>query len=384
LPFLPQLAEAEDCEYVLGFKAIYDLIPDTVGDCIDNVAYNNANGDALQNSKNGLLVWRKADNFTAFTDGYRTWVNGPFGLQQRLNSDRFDWENDGSVATGPVGSPPPTSNASETMPVPSTSSTCALPADIVKFDKFVPDYGGAALGQGTVSNPCDEAINLAIDVFAHASPNGPVVMDGPTIWISNLAPRASRNVSVRVPGSASVTSFSWRFVRVSSSQWCLENSTTSCAWVDPELSSAYLVLADTEEGKTLVSAAAKNSVRIQRGLTPNGVLGYYSPTQKLLVIDRQLDGYSSWVRAAVLGHELQHAADFPVRAVPSKGADCYGAEDRAFKKEAEIWNRLWQGQLPRDIDTLHTELNDIVRAQNKDPEAFRIALAVQYTRQCGE
>src|SRR5262249_21138217 len=32
------------------------------------------------------------DNFTAFTDGARTWVNGPFGLQQRLNTERFDWE----------------------------------------------------------------------------------------------------------------------------------------------------------------------------------------------------------------------------------------------------------------------------------------------------
>ena len=38
------------------------------------------------------MVWRKADNFTAFTDGYRTWVNGPDGLQQRLNSQRFAWE----------------------------------------------------------------------------------------------------------------------------------------------------------------------------------------------------------------------------------------------------------------------------------------------------
>jgi hypothetical protein len=27
----------------------------------------------------GLLVWRKADNFTAFSVGYRTWVGGPSG-----------------------------------------------------------------------------------------------------------------------------------------------------------------------------------------------------------------------------------------------------------------------------------------------------------------
>ena len=40
----------------------------------------------------GLLVWRKADNHTAFTDGYRTWVDGPKGVQKRLNTQRFAWE----------------------------------------------------------------------------------------------------------------------------------------------------------------------------------------------------------------------------------------------------------------------------------------------------
>jgi len=50
------------------------------------------NGDAVQVTTNGLLAWRKADNFTAFTDGFTTWGNGPLGLQQRLNTQRFDWE----------------------------------------------------------------------------------------------------------------------------------------------------------------------------------------------------------------------------------------------------------------------------------------------------
>ncbi len=40
------------------------------------------------------LVWRKADNVTTFTDGYRTWLKGPQGIQQRLNSQRFPWEPD--------------------------------------------------------------------------------------------------------------------------------------------------------------------------------------------------------------------------------------------------------------------------------------------------
>lgn len=80
------------CTYVLGFKALHDLISDKVGACADSEVHTPANGDALQHTSGGLLVWRKLDNWTAFTDGYRTWVNGPNGLQQRLNTQRFSWE----------------------------------------------------------------------------------------------------------------------------------------------------------------------------------------------------------------------------------------------------------------------------------------------------
>ena len=39
-----------------------------------------------------MLVWRKADNWTAFTNGYWTWINGPGGLVKRLNTQRYSWE----------------------------------------------------------------------------------------------------------------------------------------------------------------------------------------------------------------------------------------------------------------------------------------------------
>lgn len=91
------------CVFVLGFQTLHDLIPAVVGGCLDNESHNPSNGDALQHTTNGLLVWRKADNFTAFTDGYRTWVNGPFGVQERLNSQRFPWEAGGQTAPTPAG-----------------------------------------------------------------------------------------------------------------------------------------------------------------------------------------------------------------------------------------------------------------------------------------
>ena len=75
-------AQAADCEYRLGFKTLRDLIGHhIVGECLENEHYN-AIGDSNQQSTGGLMAWRKADNWTAFTDGYRTWINGPNGLVQ--------------------------------------------------------------------------------------------------------------------------------------------------------------------------------------------------------------------------------------------------------------------------------------------------------------
>ncbi|MGI8915055.1 MAG: hypothetical protein ACR2JY_14935 [Chloroflexota bacterium] len=86
------MASADGCQFVLGFQTLHEIIPATVGSCLEDEQHNPANGDALQHTTGGLLVWRKADNWTAFTDGYHTWVNGPHGLEERLNTRRFAWE----------------------------------------------------------------------------------------------------------------------------------------------------------------------------------------------------------------------------------------------------------------------------------------------------
>src|SRR5213076_449044 len=85
-------APQSGCAFTLGFAALRAVIGDVGGSCAENERHNPENGDALQQTTRGLMVWRKSDNFTAFTDGARTWVNGPQGLQQRANSERFSWE----------------------------------------------------------------------------------------------------------------------------------------------------------------------------------------------------------------------------------------------------------------------------------------------------
>jgi len=84
-------------EFKLGFEALADQIPDVVGRPLEEEHYA-PNGDSLQQTNTGLMVWRKADNWTAFTNGTTTWINGPYGIQTRLNNVQFPWEADGRVA----------------------------------------------------------------------------------------------------------------------------------------------------------------------------------------------------------------------------------------------------------------------------------------------
>lgn len=121
-------AQADGCRYVVGFEAIYNQIPDVVGSCKTNEQHDSS-GNARQETANGTMEWRKADNFTAFTDGYRSWVNGPCGLGMGLNSQRFSWEANpeglpiaaSRCGTAPA-SPPPAA------PAPSAAPAASAPA----------------------------------------------------------------------------------------------------------------------------------------------------------------------------------------------------------------------------------------------------------------
>jgi hypothetical protein len=128
-----QAQSAPACQYVLGFQTLNSLDPTDTGNCADNQAYA-ANGDAQQHRTTGLMVWRKADNWTAFTNGYWTWINGPNGLAKRLNTQRFSWE------ANPDGLP--TADA----PAPGHS-----PADQAYFATMQPALSQMANGMGLIS-----------------------------------------------------------------------------------------------------------------------------------------------------------------------------------------------------------------------------------------
>lgn len=82
---------AQDCSFQLGFKALRDLIPDVVGECLENEHHDPVTGLTQQATSNGRLTWRKADNWTGFSDHWRTWVRVSAGVQQWPNDEYFPW-----------------------------------------------------------------------------------------------------------------------------------------------------------------------------------------------------------------------------------------------------------------------------------------------------
>lgn len=130
-------APASDCRFILGFASLHDAAPSAIGSCLDDQAFA-ANGDAIQHTTKGMLAWRKADNWTAFTDGYQTWLNGPDGLVKRFNDEWFEWEAYPAETDGvPVQEDPPAPHSPTEVSV----------GSLIHTDQTLDNCGPAAIAE---------------------------------------------------------------------------------------------------------------------------------------------------------------------------------------------------------------------------------------------
>src|SRR4051812_19453517 len=98
---------AAPCAFRLGFATLHDLIPEIVGGCLENEHLDRASGNTVQATTNGLMVYRPCDNWTAFTNGATTWINGPYGVQSRPNGGLLPFEGGGCTNPPPPSAPTP-------------------------------------------------------------------------------------------------------------------------------------------------------------------------------------------------------------------------------------------------------------------------------------
>jgi hypothetical protein len=386
----PSTAAAADCQFVLGFKLIRDQIPDRVGDCLENERFNVANGNAEQRTtahhgQGGLLVWRKSDNWTAFTDGHWTWFNGPRGIQRRLNTERFEWEMD------------PVTTASATCSSNPGSVIKSRDVDIVRYQLAPsPSRPETAQLDVTIRNNCDQTrlIQFAARVEVDGSRSPIAVGQNFFPGGQSFGPGEERRFLYgwcqedgscpRIEPSAQlVFRWNWR-APDSDALHCLDIGASRCLPTDPWLRSTVVELATLPEGAALLKRGADFGVTVRRGDLRAEALGSYSTRSKAIVLSRELDSVTEFERATVLAHELQHAVDHAANRLGSTPENCFQAEVRAFTKQAEIWQSLWRGVLPRALNRLQAELNRITTFVRSDPEALKDIVQRAYHSACGQ
>lgn len=348
-------------QFQLGFATLSSLIPDVVGQPLENEHFNAATNDSLQRTTTGLMVWMKSDNVAAFTDGSTTWLLGPLGLQSRPNGTQFDWEATTQSAT-----------------------TSASSNGVTMTFSRAPD--GNWVGRGTVQNLRGVTEDVEVNVVGFDPNSGVPLIDAPTAFVSRILAGGSAPISVLVPTMANAVN--WQLLVTShpsseNADFTLDVGASRPLDVDPSLAGAVNELRKVDGGDQLVRTAAESGVLVQQSPLPASVLGDFVPDERTITISSALDSYSAWVRATVLAHELQHAADAAAGFVPQTTAQCLQVETNAFQRQSTVWSDLWRNNLPADIDQLHAELNDVATTVANNPQAFAAELARRYRSECG-
>ena len=304
-------ARQAGCEFRFGFKEIRDRLSGIVGECIENERIDLASGDTVQRTTTGQLTWRVSDNVPAFTDGHRTWLIGPFGLQDRLNNERFAWE----------------------PPAPDTNTIRATqPTRNRRIDR-----------------PTTYVYETLEEPPALASGIWPCLRQNPSCarepwWAEWNDLQVPEPIQYRFLGPGFVTEY--RFAEAVGLLW---------QW---------------PEGKDLLRAAADHGVTvIASPRIPRAAFAGYAPPFQTIVFNPQFTETSTWMVASVLAHELKHAMDD--RGGVRQGTsheDCVTREQEAYKVEARfaLWLYNQQGEFPTlgDLQRLKLSNEDIALYKN--------------------
>lgn len=409
-------AAARTCQFRLGFKTLHDLIPGVVGDCLENEHYNPVNGDSLQRTTGGLLVWRKADNWTAFTDGAITWINGPGGLQLRPNDRRFCWEGDAdrsactdSALLVPVSQPMATPRQSGVATVVSVAGPEVLNVRNRAGQEFSVWHVGII---GPAENQGEWRLQATRYHMGLVSPGASVwieVQDGlrsqesPVVlghvWRAEeyLSGTSSRTVAAHLLRAGFVwvyphsvhslapeyASLQAQAVLARSGLWAETRSTAIFLPkgesfggfpINPAVRPALEALDATEIGHAILKYLNLFPVEIGVSRQPSrSAIGYFQARYYTIQLSPAIMAAPARSIAAVLVHELVHARQMVEQAVEGRKLDCYGQEEEAFKVTAAFWLSLYGpgGKQPA-THALDVELNQVLKDYLDNQLAARV------------
>lgn len=254
------------CWFSLDMRILRQEIPDVVGDCIENAHFNPDNGDTLQRTTGGLMVWRHADRSAAFTDGQRTWAKGPNGLESRANDERFEWEAPPEAAK-PTEIPP----AASKPPVQATASPTATPRAVVVTTPQA-QIGGALGSVAAAAIPStNELITSATEMVLVSSLKSSGL---PVQGVASLTAATDPDKLLGQPGQYS-SKIVWKDARAGADEAAIELF-PDAASMQTRLQALQSIPKTSPQYTPYVSGdpARKTLIRLPKGLAPDQVQGY--------------------------------------------------------------------------------------------------------------
>jgi hypothetical protein len=358
-----------------GFRILAEQIPGGVGEVIDAESPT-AEGDIIQHTTLGELLWRKIDNVPIFSDETTAWLDGPYGLQSRPAGSTFLWE--------------PVEPARITYRALGISSTAWTPEPGAMLEHPIlgllegpdPKQPGAIEGDFTfegwavvqdcppgrpgvvdaaqilVRGPMGSDTAVRLDEPGHAlridRPEVAALLGGDTHAALGFAVPvdttrlANRGIIVfRIYLHAPCTGWWSRTVVLSVEPRTPDEpeagSLVTChQWTDSmedrrlqdALAYAYHFGPDW---RPVAECAAALGATAQWGSLPWGADGQYDPERNLILINDALRYEPVQVIAAVLAHEAYHASK---RGEAVDASDYLYEEIEAFKMQAYIWAQM--------------------------------------------
>lgn len=399
----PPRVHGDNCEFRFGFKELYNLIPNSVGQCLENEQYD-VSGNNLQRTTGGLLVWRKADNLTTFTDGNWTWIHRSDGFEKKRNGNRLDWD-------------PP-----EPMLAQVLDTLRTTPTGKRVYTQFI--LSGATIKFEHLEGPISSYSpirNLIIinERYRNESPEELAhTLIWPMVGLHNDAGRSpSWSTCMNRVIDQQVTQAHWwhelfgedgKGEPTDLEQWANYEMTLllneslrywvqlsphfreQCAKygaspqrIDPVLARAYrtaLMGGESALGKAAAAMVIAAGTEVVFG--PAQGYGYFNPAHSRIVVNEDLRDASADVQAAVLIHETMHVAQYQVRKGLRSPAQCVEDEIEAFKAEAEWWADRHGHEGKANPSQAEKRMNDLVHAWlNELLEAF-VLLSDGYQQQC--
>lgn len=368
-------------EFKLGFKALAEQIPHIVGEPLESEHHNPANGDSLQRTTKGLMVWRKADNWTAFTNGHRTWVNGPSGVRERANDERFAWEKEAPSPTpraAPTAAPTPPSPFSDWQPGPGATPGSPImgvvdspkegetlsgdltvagwavdPRDpghpwngIDDLRVFLdgPEYGGRRVDTGRAQSPRYD-VSSALGKAGYYKSGFSLSVDRSSISLGRhslyvyVHSRVSGwwfkvvNIVLDVPMIGTVT--------MDGKQYLTNLKWGAYFFDDPYLRGALAYAYHyASEWRKLADRAALGGTRVRWGALASSIGGVYEGRSNTITINSLLKSESTSVMASMLAHETYHAS----RGSAPGAYNCFQDEVDAFRWQAYVWGQVRTGR----------------------------------------